>query len=276
MAPKRNLIWLASYPKSGNTWLRAFLTNYFIGGEAPIPLKDIGKLTESDCNAKRISEIAGQDHQGLDQATVYRARQTYLSGLALRSKPTLVKTHNARGDVSGIDVIPVNLSKAAIYLVRNPLDMLISYADHMGTSLEDAASNIANPRNIAPGSEKQTVHFLGSWSTHVHSWLGGEGIPTRILRYEDMLDRPEQSFLAALKTIGAPIDKTRLIRAIDASGFETLSRLETEQGFGERSAAQERFFRKGKKGQWKETLPGAIVDRIVADHGDVMRFLKYL
>ncbi|MEM9046568.1 MAG: sulfotransferase domain-containing protein [Pseudomonadota bacterium] len=276
MALQRNIIWLASYPKSGNTWLRAFLTNYFIGGDGPLPLKDLGKLTESDCNAKRISEIAGQDHRELDQPAIYRARQMYLASLANRSKPTLVKTHNARGDVAGVEVIPVGISKAAVYLVRNPLDMLISYADHMGTSVEVAASNIADPRNIAPGSENQTVHFLGSWSAHVQSWLGGEGIPTQILRYEDMLDRPEKSFAAAVKAIGAPFDTTRLTRAIEASGFETLSRLEAEEGFGERSVAQERFFRKGKKDQWKETLPGAIVDRIVADHGDVMRFLKYL
>lgn len=275
MASHRNLIWLASYPKSGNTWLRAFLTNYFIGGETPLPLSDLGKLTEVDCNAGKISEIAGRNHRELEAPEIYRARQTYLASLAKRPKPTLVKTHNARGEVAGVEVIPVALSKAAVYLVRNPLDMLISYADHMGHGFEQAASNIADPRNVSPGSDRQTLHFLGSWSTHVKSWLGGQGISTRILRYEDMLDHPEKSFASALEVMGAPLDKARLAKAIDASGFETLSRQEAEQGFGERSEVQARFFRSGKKNQWQDVLPGHVVDRVRADHGEVMGFLKY-
>lgn len=79
-----------------------------------------------------------------------------------------------------------------------------------------------------------------------------------------------------IEAIRAPYDKNRLIRAIEASSFDKLAEQENKAGFQERSEYQQRFFRSGKKDTWQERLPGPIVDKIREDHGEVMKFLKYL
>lgn len=274
----RNIIWIASYPKSGNTWLRAFLANYLLDrpdGE-PLPLDQLSRMSHNDASSRAIGRIAGRDVTGLTPAGLWQARHAYLEEIANRPEPSFIKTHVARAEIGGIGLIPPDLTRSAVYIVRNPLDLAISFASHMSLSLEASAEALGDANQVLKMSDGQILQFIGDWSMHVRSWFSAEGFPVQVLRYEDMLDDPEKSFLSVLELIEAPVDRGRLLSAIDASSFRTLSGQEDRAGFDETIEGQDKFFARGTKGHWKDVLPPDIADRITARHSTVMKVLKYL
>jgi len=97
-----------------------------------------------------------------------------------------------------------------------------------------------------------------------------------VIRYEDMLADPMATFTQAARFLQLPTDPARVEKAVRFSDFKVLSQQEAEKGFKERPGKTERFFRQGKSGGWRDRLTAAQVDRIVADHGAVMRRFGYL
>lgn len=274
----RKIIWLASYPKSGNTWLRAFLANYLIRRPpgVALPLAELNKMTRGDADASAINRILGRDHLEADAAEVYAARQRMIERLAELPTPTLVKTHLPNSAMFGVPVIPPGLTRCAIYIVRNPLDLVISYADHMAMDLEAAARAIATPANSIGYNDLFIRQILGDWSMHVRSWQAARHFPVLFLRYEDILADPAGSFTRIIRHIGAPLNEAILRDTIAVTSFDSLRASEEAEGFAERLEWQEKFFRKGTKDQWQDALPPAIADKIRADHGQVMRQFGYL
>ena len=274
--PKRSIVWLASYPKSGNTWLRAFLANYFIASDGPLPLEDMRRVSSGDASGPSYRELSGKDPALLKLPEYLKTRHAHLARIAARPEPVqFVKTHAPCGQVGGTWLIPPAITRQAIYLVRHPLDMLVSYADHWGMDFATAAARIADPANKVPAGAKTAMQPLGDWSGHVRSWRDMKGLNTLVLRYEDMLDDAEGAFARVVDHLGAPLDGEQLARAVAASSFRTLADQEAAEGFTEKGAAQARFFREGRAGQWQDVVPNAVVDRVRADHGTVMAELGY-
>ncbi len=276
-ADARTIVWLASYPKSGNTWLRAFLANYLFEGDGPASFAAVQRVSSGDCSGPSYAELSGRDPRALTLPQYLDTRGRHLRRIATNGAPVnLVKTHVANARIGGAWLIPAELTRQAIYLVRHPLDMLVSYADHWGIGLAEAARQIADPKNaIAPG-EKTAAQFLGDWSGHVTGWTRARDFRVLTLRYEDLATDPEAAFTAVLRHIGAPVDRAVLARAIEAASFPVLAAMETAGGFPERGPAQQRFFREGRTGQWQDTVPDEIADRVTRDHRTVMKRLKYL
>jgi hypothetical protein len=276
MTDARTLVWLASYPKSGNTWLRAFLANYFIKSPGPVSINEMQLISFGDSSAPAYAELGGTDPARLTPAQIAAIRQRHLARVSRRGQVNFVKTHNAHVRVGGHWLIPARLTMAAVYILRDPRDLVISYADHFKLDLAAAAASINNPRNIVPTNPRTVTQFLGSWSAHVRSWTGARDLRVLTLRYEDMLADPQAQFEKVLRLIGAPMDREALTRATEFSSFRALAAQEDEAGFREKGAAQERFFREGRAGQWQEALPGEVRARIEADHGAVMKRHGYL
>jgi len=272
----RTLVWLASYPKSGNTWLRAFLANYFIDSPGPVPFSEMQKISFGDSSAPACADLGRCDPMLLSPAQVAALRQRHLARVSRNAPVNFVKTHNANIKVAGHPLVPPQLTRAAVYILRDPRDMVISYADHFALDFAGAAKAIASRQNLVRSTQRTVMQFLGNWSDHVTSWTRAPGFPVLVLRYEDMLVDPQAAFEKVLRLIGAPIDPAVLIQATEFSSFESLARQEAAAGFREKGRSQERFFRKGISGQWRDELPAAIVDRIVADHGVVMKRHGYL
>ncbi|MEO1492477.1 MAG: sulfotransferase domain-containing protein [Pseudomonadota bacterium] len=273
----QSIVWLASYPKSGNTWLRAFMANYLVGGDVPIPLNDLGRIGFGDSSLQAYRDIAGRDPNLMPIPELLGVRRKVLEEIADNGADiNLVKTHHAKSRIRGHWLIPADLTRTAIYLVRNPLDMVVSYADHWGTTQEFAARHIALPTNGVPASKKTVSQYLGNWSEHVRSWAKSENFRTLILRYEDLLADPEGSFTKAVRHIGAPVEEATIRQAIAFSSFDALSEQESTTGFSERGPKQERFFRRGQSGSWQDELAPELADKIRKDHGAVMEEYGYL
>lgn len=273
----KSLIWLASYPKSGNTWLRAFLVNYVFNEPEPVPVNDLHRLGVSDAMTSGFRKVLGQPFDPSDPSQTVRLRAPFFEALVRNGADVnLIKTHNQNRDAMGVKLIPEHLTKSAIYVIRDPRDMVISYASHLGLTLDRSIEGINNINNATAGDEKNVHQFLGRWSDHVTSWTRTKKFPVLTVRYEDMLARPEKAFGSVVRRLGLPIEKERLLRAIEFSSFDKLKKQEEETGFVENSNNQERFFRTGGSGHFREELNLEQISQIEADHVKIMRRHGYL
>lgn len=276
-AKKSSLFWLASYPKSGNTWLRVFLANYIFNMPEPVSVNDIHKIGVGDATTQIYRKVVGYSFDPFNPANTVKIRAPFFEALvANKADVNLVKTHNQNARAFGVDLIISRLTKAAIYVIRDPRDMIISYASHHGLTIEDGIVAINSVDNATAGDEKNVHQFLGRWSEHVTSWTRTKKFPVLTIRYEDMLIRPEKTFTSVVRRIGMPVEQARLERSIEFSSFNRLRKQEEETGFTENSEHQERFFRKGTSGQWRNELTPHQISRIETDHAKIMKRHGYL
>lgn len=271
------IIWLASYPKSGNTWVRTFLHNLLINADRPADLNELVKFTIGDGNKVWYENVSGKSYDSFtpEEAAVFipKVQEAYA-----RSRPdsVFVKTHNYLGKVFEIPLITPEVTAGAIYIIRNPLDVVISLSDHYGLVLDEGIEMLNNPEAFSAETELKVQDHLGSWSDHVKSWELMNNTMCHTMRYEDMLFKPEKTFAGVAKFLGLNPPKQRLRRAIKFSSFGALQKQENERGFNERSDKTEKFFRVGKAGQWKTALTSEQIDRIVAAHSEMMEKYGYL
>lgn len=280
--PKAGVVWLASYPKSGNTWTRAFLANLATiidGKDEPLELNSIGRFTIGENIAQLYRERLGFAPTGSedDRRRIAALRHEIQQQIADHFEGLLfVKTHNAMIVDRGFSLINFHVTAGAIYIVRNPLDVAISLSHHMGGSIDEAIATMASPFLETQVSEKKVYEVWGSWSQHVMSWTRKPHRAIYVMRYEDMLSDPERIFGGLADHLLLGQTQSQLREAVERSSFEALQDQEELLGFDEKPEKAERFFREGRAGQWKELLTPAQIDRIVCDHGEQMARFGYL
>jgi hypothetical protein len=275
----KSIIWLASYPKSGNTWLRLFLFNYLFNLDEPAPINQAHRIGPSDASAALYTKISRKEINVSDAKQVVRLRPAVIDAHASNGADVnFMKTHSANVDIAGQALIPLKNSRGAIYIIRNPVDMAVSFAHHFGRSDEEVVASLNSDIHSVLGDKAKSVvpQFLGTWSGHVRSWVDDRKMRTHVLRYEDMHADPVTAFGDVLRYIGAPEDRERLERAIRFASFKEVKQQEEVHGFVEKPKDADSFFRSGKVGEGREKLAPALVDRIEADHGAIMKRFGYL
>lgn len=272
------IIWLASYPKSGNTWLRAFLHNLLRNPDRPADINQLDQFCLGDSQAHWYSHVAnGRKPMDMPPAEVARLRPLVHQAFT-KAHPDSVfaKTHNIMAEAYGVPLVTMACTAGAIYVIRNPLDMVFSMADHFGKSLDGAIAMLADPNAGAPSNEAHAFEFYGTWSQHVAAWTGTENDRLMWLRYEDMQAAPRDSFRNVAAFLGLDPPDARLDKAIRFSSFKVLRAQEDKADFRERSSHSRRFFRSGQSGQWRGVLTTAQVDTVVAAHHRQMERFGYL
>jgi hypothetical protein len=274
-----NIVWLASYPKSGNTWLRAFLANLIADRADPLKPNELRNHADDEALPERFTELAGKPSHELDFGEIAALRPQVHALIAQRAQGTrLVKSHNMTGSVDGHPLYNWRVTAGAIHVVRNPLDVAVSMTHHFGLSADEAIERLGNENTATANDEMFVSQILGSWSRHVAGWVEmaeRSGPKVLILRYEDLLEKPAKYFAKAAKLLGIH-DKARIERAVRNAGFQTLSALEKREGFIEAASEGSRFFRAGRANQWREALTRDQVARVVNDHREQMAKFKYL
>jgi hypothetical protein len=275
------IIWLASYPKSGNTWMRVLLTNYLRNGSTPV---DINRLDGGPIASARLwfDEWVGLGASSLDDAVIESLRPGVYRCMAAEAPDTVyMKVHDAWGRTDrGEALFPADVTAGVIYIVRNPLDMASSCAHHWGVDIHTAVTQLCDPEHAIArslgGLSDQLRQRLLSWSGHVQSWLDESNLPVHVVRYEDLLATPHATFREVVRFCGLPLDDARVSRAVAFSDFSELQRQERETGFRERSLrAPGLFFRRGQAGTWREELPADLASRLSAAHGTMMGRFGY-
>jgi len=272
-----NLIWLASYPKSGNTWLRAFLHNLMLKSNRPHDINRLGEVTAGDVKPDLYEELSGRPARDLSINEIAALRAGVQARLAARHEGSrFVKTHSAMMNVAGHPTFNMAVTAGAVYVVRNPLDVAVSFSHHLNEPVDRVIDMMAHNYVNTPLVPNMMPDFLGSWSQHVESWTGRPGPGLHVMRYEDMLDRPKDLFGGLVSYLGLDVTPKQLTQAIRHASFEVLKRQEERSGFLERSPKAERFFRSGTKGQWRRALSEDQVARIVEMHRTQMARFGYL
>lgn len=271
-----NIVWLASYPKSGNTWLRAFLANLIANRPTPVPLAELPNYGRLEAEPELYSRIAGRPSTELDFTELCALRpHVHAAIAAAAAKTVFVKTHSMAGAMDGVPLLTPQVSAGSIYVVRNPLDVAISMSHHFGIDQDAAIDYLNNEKSATENSEMFVTEFLGSWSQHVKSWADMESERILILRYEDLLEKPAKWFGKVARMIGTE-DRARIERAIRHSDFRALAEMEKRDGFVEVPIKGKRFFRAGRSNQWREKLSRDQVARIIAAHREQMQRFGYV
>ena len=272
------ILWLASYPKSGNTWTRAFLANLILDPPEPLPLKNIGDICPSEPHEmwyqplvdKRVAEMTPEELAPLRTKAQERV-------VSLNKNVVPMKTHSYLGEDRGYPIFSMKVTYGAIYIIRDPRDVAVSAADHFGCTIDEMIDMMADPLSQTQRLEGTIIHErVSSWSNHVESWTKWNHPGIFTVRYEDLLVDPLDQFGRVARHFGISTDKARIKKAVEFSSFKQLQKMEAEQGFIERSDHSERFFRSGHSGGWRDTLTAEQVKKIESDHAVQMKRFGYL
>lgn len=272
------ILWLASYPRSGNTWLRAFLHNLLRNPATPYDINRLQDFTLIECDARWYRAFDPRPATQLTKEEVAALRPKVQEAMTKAFPDTVfVKTHNVLMEDRGYPLISLEVTAGAIYIVRNPLDVVLSYSAHFGVSVDAAIDAMTHSGTQAIANQENFVYeVFGSWSENVASWTARPSPGLLVLRYEDMLASPRETFGRVVAFLGLRPTPERLARAIEHSRFDRLRAQEQKSGFRERSLKSDRFFREGRAGQWRERLTPDQVAAIVRACGEQMARFGYL
>lgn len=277
----RKIVWLASYPKSGNTWFRVFLSNLLSESDQPADINNL-HATPIASSRELFDEATGLSSAELTLDEIDILRPGVYSYAARNSKEILFqKVHDAWLLTStGKAMFNLDVTRAVIYFIRNPLDVAISFSNHLNKSLEQTVGVMAD-NSYAFNSSQNKLHIqlrqrLLSWSNHVKSWVDESDLPVLVIRYEDMKSDPFNTFSKAIDFIGISKSEQSIRRAIQFSDFKEIQKQEAEKGFKEKPAKVKTFFRKGIAGAWKDEMPEDLVKQICTDHAEIMKRFGYL
>jgi hypothetical protein len=283
-------IWLASYPKSGNTWFRILNANLNMDGEETADINDLLKRGEIASARGPFDHRVLIDSGLLTHDEIDCLRPRVYQDLAQRAEddidnPTgpgvrLVKVHDAYTlSPSGEPLLGgAKAARGAIVIVRDPRDVAPSLAHHTDTTIDETITMMNNPDSCHCGfrtaQPTQLRQRLLDWSGHISSWLEQTDIPVHLVRYEDLLAVPVPHFFAAMTFAGKPSTLEAIERAVRLSDIGRLQAQEQEKGFRE-SIRGRCFFRRGKAGGWREELNAEQVERLELAHGPMMKRMGY-
>lgn len=272
-----NISWLASYPKSGNTWIRMFI-NAFIT-KMPLSINSAYQMARLDLDPGVLQLICPTYAKKLTHREQFIYRPAMLLNMIKMSPGRLVlKTHHAKIMADQMPAHPLLVTDVAVYVIRDPRDICISLSHHLGETI-DATIEFMN--NMQQAIEDETMGFVSlllTWSEHVNSWtLKNNNIKTMTVRYEDMLESSVsifQQILEHLKLTNVSNFDERFAFALEETKFSQLRKYEQQKGFIEKGKG-ERFFRVGKAGQWRDILTSKQADKIYSDHKEMMQEFGY-
>ena len=275
------IVWIASFPKSGNTWLRAFLCSYlYMNLESKTfdfgLLKNILRFPST----KKYKDIGVVPKSFEDVAKNWIAVQEKINS---NKKINFLKTHNAFGGLKNCPFTNKANTLGAIYLVRDPRDVLISYSRHLEKSIDETLELVLEDDHKGWLNEyKKDVigEIRGSWAQNYNSWKNFYLTEKIIIRYEDLIKDPFNNFSNIIrylnKLFGLEINDEKIKKCIEITDFNKLKKLEMKTGFVENYSKKELFFNQGKSKQWQDILDEKTVLKLEKKFKKEMQELKYI
>ena len=280
------IVWLASYPKSGNTLLRSMLSAYFFSEDGNFNFNLLNNIKQFPNNA--LFENIGIDINNENEVVKnYIKAQVEINkrdGNSIR----FLKTHSALHDINGYPFTDLKNTLGAIYIVRDPRKIINSYANHSNISLVNATNRILQVSRLGGKKEKKdkTIIHSGSWSSNYNSWKEFKKVNKYFLvKYEDLVEDPERIFTSVIKFIqkiankNIPIDTKKLKNTINTTSFEYLQNLEKKNTFPESSNTKKgevKFFKYGLQNDGKQNVPLELKESIEKTLVKEMSELEYL
>ena len=278
------IFWLASYPKSGNTWVRMFWRSYFLPSNQVFSLNKKGDLDLEVSNFPTPKQLMEANIDHTDFANIAKNWITLQDIINLNGKLNFLKTHNGNFTLNNYAFTNTDNTIGGIYIVRDPRDVVLSNANHFGINNQESTNMIINMEsyeieNFDTQNKKEFRRSLmGSWSSNYLSWKNYKGRKIHLIKYEDLVENPNKYFTKMLEYMKSifplNIDKDKIEKSIEETAFHKLQNLENQEGFIEKGVGK--FFRKGKVGEWKEKLEPKLSKQIEHHFKKEMLDLNYI
>ena len=279
------IIWLASYPKSGNTWVRLFLRSYLSTEKEEF---NINQKPNDDFIINRFPNNKLLKEMRIDSGNFFEIAKNWITvqeRINLNNRLNILKTHNAMCTINKSKFTNQENTLGAVYIVRDPRDVAVSFSHHLGISLTEVVDLMIDEEHLISEKdfflEKKEAGstLVSSWSNHYNSWKNYNLSKILIIKYEDLIKKTFEKFyeivlyLNKLKKI--EIDVKKITKSIDLTKFQNLQHLEKKYGF-EETTFSKTFFREGKIGSWKHELNKDLSKRIQKAFEAEMIELGYL
>ena len=275
------IVWIASFPKSGNTWLRAFLCSYLYMNPDDNNF-DFGlfKNILRFPNSKQYEDIGIKPKNFEDVAKNWIAAQEKINS---NKKINFLKTHNAFGGLENSPFTNKKNTLGAIYLVRDPRDVLVSYSRHLELSIDKTLELVLEDdhKGWLNENKKDVIgEIRGSWAQNYNSWKNYYLTEKIIIKYEDLIKDPFNNFSNVIKYLnklfGLEINDEKIKKCIEITDFNKLKNLEMKTGFVENYNKKESFFNKGQANQWQNLLDEKVTYKLEKKFKKEMQELKYI
>jgi hypothetical protein len=279
--------YLASYPKSGNTWCRVFITELMrLAGDNPGEELNLNQDIETGAIAS--SRLWLDDQLGINSCDLSFSELDPLRGRAGTSAWLFAegerfhKVHDAfkSPDSRGRPVVSTTGCSGVVYILRHPEDVAVSLSHFFSWPLDRCVDYLLDPSAaLVPGERfggHQVRQHMGRWDQHVRSWADQTQIPILIMRYEDILSKGSEIFTELATFLGLPTDSKLIHQALENTSIDRLKKLEDNvDGFAEKPAGCERFFRSGRTGEGAEQLSIEQRKRLAKGLSEVMKRFEY-
>ena len=276
------IIWIASYPKSGNTWVRSIISSYFFSDTGDFDfnlLKNISLYPGPKYFKNKINKPG-------EVSLFWESSQ---KNIVSKEKQTFLKTHNALIALNNRLFTSEKTSLGAIYIVRDPRNILSSLKNHYDfKDYNEAFEFMKNKKkyiwDIRKNNDYSGFQFLGSWQEHYKSWIKNQKFKTLLVKYED-LERDCYStslkliqYILLLKGKESKVDEKKLFRSIESTKFDVLKKKENDFGFDESIKVNDinkSFFFLGPENKWQKKLPNDILKKIENEFQEDLKYFNY-
>ena len=275
------ILWIASYPKSGNTWLRALISSYYYSKDGVFNESLLPKIDQFP--TKKYLNNFNFDKNIIGDTCKYWIKAQ--EEINREKKIKFFKTHSAFGKINNYDFTNKQNSIGCLYIVRDPRNVFTSIKNHYELDDEKALKWMTNDKQFLYNVEKvkedgfSDFQFISSWNMNYISWKVQKKIPLKFIRYEDLLNETYTVFVDILNFINTVtnnseiIDKSRVKTVLKTTIFEKLKQNENEKGFSEAIQSQSNkskkipFFNLGPKNDWKKILDDGLKEKL----GDIFK-----
>ena len=228
------IIWLSSYPKSGNTWVRSLLSSYYFSETGNFNfelLKNISVYPQQkyfDAKINKPGEISL--HWDISQKKIISEK-----------KIKILKTHNSLLALNGKNFTKPEYTLGIIYVVRDPRNVITSLKNHYDLDYEQSLEFMLNEKkyiyDIQEKNDYADFHFLSSWSNHYKSWINNNLFKKMIIKYEDLENDTFKTlknliiYINTLNQTKDKLDEKKINNCIKTTNFEILKNKEKKEGF---------------------------------------------
>ena len=281
------IFWIASYPKSGNTWVRSLLSSYYFTNDGIFNQKLLANIEQFPqkkffADFKYNSSVVG------DTAKHWIKAQEKIN---LDNKIRFLKTHNSLSAINGYQFTNLKNTIGCIYVIRDPRNVITSLKNHFELNNEEALKFMMNEKKFTYDfhalKDYSDFQFISSWENNYKSWKNQILIPVKFIKYEDLIDKTFiifkeiVEFINKLSNVEKKFNKKKALNSVRTTSFNNLSNLEKRQGFIESLISKNEkkkipFFHLGPENDWKKMLDENLKKKLFDIFQENLKDLSYL